>query len=300
MLKLLQILLKILSFLPLRLIHGFGGFIGLVFYWIPNRTRDITYTNLRLVFPSITKEGLQPLVKSSLMNAGKNVTELAILWHWPFYKIKKSVREVYGMALLDSALKSGRGVLCLTPHLGCWEIVSIYLSDKFRATCLYRPPRLSGLDQTLRKQRERFGTRLVPTTASGVKALMQTLRQGDVVGLLPDQDPGKGSGIFIPFFNIPCNTLALAPRLIKSARPVVLLTFALRRDKGQGYDLHIRSVPNAVYSDDITTSATTINKAIEDAVLLAPAQYQWTYKRFKYQPDGRNFYARDKIHVPDA
>jgi KDO2-lipid IV(A) lauroyltransferase len=153
--------------------------------------------------------------------------------------------------------------------------------------CMYRPPRQQSFDAIIRDSRQRTGTRVVPTDAQGIKALFQSLKQGEVVGILPDQDPrDAGSAVFAPFFGVQANTMTLISRLAAKTGAAVIFTFAERLPSGQGFRLHLMPAPPQIADPDPQRAAAALNAGVEACVRMAPAQYQWSYKRFRSRPAG--------------
>jgi KDO2-lipid IV(A) lauroyltransferase len=279
--------LRLMSWLPLPLNHAVGSIIGCVAYWFPTRVRRITEINIERCFTELDARQRRQLVRQSLREAGKTLSEMGILWYRQPRRVLKLIRQLSGIDYIEQAHQAGKGILFLTPHLGAWEITALFQASHSQLTCLYRPPRVKALEAMLMKVRSRTGAKLVPTTSSGVKALYQALEKGEDVGLLPDQDPGKG-GAFVPFFGIPANTMVLVSRLVQKTGAVVLLGYAERLPYGRGYHLHIEPVSETIHDPDTNTATASMNRAIEDVVRRLPGQYQWSYRRFKKRPPGDN------------
>jgi len=119
-----------------------------------------------------------------------------------------------------------------------------------------------------------------------VKALLQALKRGEVIGILPDQDPTEGQGVFAPFLGQPAYTMVLASRLSGRGNARAFLTFAERLPRGQGFRLHFIPAEADFYSADVDISAAALNRGVEACIHIAPAQYQWSYKRFRKRPEG--------------
>lgn len=287
---LIKMVLRFFALLPLPLNHALGASIGWLLYHLHSNFRKTGETNISRCFPGLSKSEQNKLVCDTLKQTAKTLTEMGPLWHWPLKRLQSKVAAVHNMELLANAAKSGRGVLCLTPHYGCWEICSLHFADHYPAVCLYRPPRQKALADYIKITRERFGTTLVPTTPAGIKQLYMTLNQGRIVGLLPDQDPGKNSGIYTTFFGLPCNTMPLVSKLIRKTDPVVLFLYATRLPHGQGFEILIEPFEHDFKNLTNEAILNLMNQSIEKTVKKMPAQYQWTYKRFKYQPDNVRFY----------
>jgi len=283
---LIKLAIHFWSLLPLRMAHGLGAALARLLIWLPNKPRTIGEINIRLCYPDLPPTQQKNLLRNVLIETGKTVTETGALWLWPPARLLKLVKSVSGEELLLAAVKQERGVIIAAPHIGAWELVGLYLSSRYPFTALYRPPRISALDQFIRVARERCGSRLVPTNAAGVKALFQGIRKNEFIGILPDQDPGEDGGVFAPFFSISANTMTLLPRLARKSGAAVFFVFAERLPKGHGYHMHILPAAVTIADDDPVRAATAVNEGVERCIRLCPAQYQWIYKRFKRRPPG--------------
>lgn len=199
--------IRLLSWLPLRYAQAIGAGLGWLLWRVPNSVKRISEKNIALAFADQSAEQQEQLVKASLIELGKTATELGPLWCWSKQRLLPLVKEVRGAERIESALAQGRGVIVLSPHLGAWEMMGWYWSVQYPITSLYRPPRIGSIENFMRQVRERSGATLVPTDMSGVKALRKALKNNEIVGILPDQDPGKAVALSRPFLVIrrtPC------------------------------------------------------------------------------------------------
>lgn len=284
-------LLRLSALLPLRLNHVIGAFLGRQMLHGDRTELRTAITNIKRCFPEFSESERQQLLRQSMIEMGKTISEMGLLWFGAPQRVQKLVHEVHGEALLKAGRERGKGVILVAPHLGNWELIGTYCSVRYPMTSLYRPPRQEGLEDVVRNARQRFGAKLVPTSAKGVRALYQSLSNNELTGILPDQDPGENGGQFAPFFGIQASTMTLLSRLAQKSGATVLCTWAERLPHGRGFALHFSPVPDAIYSDDMQTSVTALNQAVEAAIRQIPAQYQWGYKRFRTRPEGeREFY----------
>jgi KDO2-lipid IV(A) lauroyltransferase len=287
---LIQGMLRLLARLPLPLCHRLGTALGGLCAVLPNGLRRIAETNLGLCFPDMPQEQRRRLLRRSLMETGRTFSETGALWFWDRDRVLALVRKVSGEELLKQALAHGTGVILVAPHLGAWELAGLYCSVRCPLTSLYRPPRIAALDHMMRRARERLGARLVPTDTQGIRAMLQALRQGEAVGILPDQDPRRDQGVFVPFFGIPTHTMTLVSRLAAKTGASVLFVYAKRLGGGNGYELNFIAAPEGVADTDRERAAAQLNSGIECCVRAAPEQYLWVYKRFKTRPPGGQRY----------
>ncbi|MEZ5574318.1 MAG: lysophospholipid acyltransferase family protein [Candidatus Competibacteraceae bacterium] len=279
-------LLRLTSLLPLPLTHAIGVWVGGLLWWIPNDLRRIASRNLVLTFPEMPVADRERLLRRNLWETGKLLLELGPLWLWRGERVLALVRgAVAGEEALTDTVRRRRGAILLTPHLGAWEMAGLYYSSRHPLTILYRPSRL-GLDELSVRGRGRLGGKVVATDARGVRSLLTALRDGEILGILPDQDPGDEGGVFAPFFGISASTMTLVSRLTRNTGAPVFLTWAERLPRGRGFALHLRALPEVTAAGSLEESAAALNRGVEAAVRSLPAQYLWAYKRFKTRPPG--------------
>lgn len=277
----LMSLVYLLSYTFLRVNHFYGTCVGRVLWWFDNELKRTSQANLAIAFPEMPKSERSQLLKKSLMELGKTITELGPTWCWSDQRLNGKIREVRGTEVIDSASEAGRGIIVLSPHFGSWEMAGLHLSMNYNIVSLYRPPRIKGIDGFIRKVRQRFGAKLVPTNVSGVRAVCRSLRNNDMVGILPDQDPGDSGGIEATFFGHTARTMLLVSRLARKTNSAIVFCVAERLPRGRGYRVHFVSGDPQIASGDELIAANALNKGVESIIKINPAQYLWSYKRFK-------------------
>ena len=292
--SLIHSMLRLSALLPLAFSHRLAILIGWLASVIPNDMRRVTRINLRLCFPALDDVARHRLERKCLTEAVKSGLELGPMWFWNQQRSLALIRQVHGQEALDQAIRRGQGVILACPHIGMWEIIGLYGSCHYPMTSLYRPPRFAPLELVIRRGRERFGARLVPTDALGIRKLYQALSRGELVAILPDQEPRWGNGVFAPFFGLPAYTATLLPRIAHKSGATVLLAYSERLPQGQGFDLHFRPLDDKCSAADPVQAATALNRAIEDCARALPEQYQWHYRRFRTGPGDRptGYYGR--------
>ncbi|WP_029933347.1 lysophospholipid acyltransferase family protein [Thiomicrospira pelophila] len=279
-------LVRSLSWLPLKWNQRLGAAIGWLLWRLPNSAKRVSIKNIEIAFPNLTTEARAQLVKKSLIETGKTATELGAIWCWSQAKKLALIKRVEGAERLEQAVSQGKGVMVLSPHVGCWEIIGHYLAEQYPTTILYRPPRIGSLDNFMRQARQSSGVKLQPTDMSGVKGLRKALKNAEVVGILPDQDPGKSGGVVAPFFGQPANTMVLVSKLAQKSQCPVFYIVAERLPNAQGYVIHLLDAPAEVASADEQEATSALNQGVETCVRQLPSQYQWSYKRYKNLPKG--------------
>ncbi len=287
------IFLRWMSSWPLRLLHVLGAVIGwLAFAVSPTYRRRFTEHARQAGVPV---RHWWPAVAG----AGRTVTELPFLWLRPPQPTLLHKVRFENEALLEAAWAAQRGVLLLTPHMGCFEVAAQAIAERFghlgSITVLYRPARKPWpwLRELVSSARERPGLSGAPSTLAGVRQMLRALRRGQMVGLLPDQVPPLGMGVWAPFFGRPAYTMTLAARLVQQTGAQVLLTWAERLPRGQGYVQRFFPFPDRL-PDDPSESAAVINRAIERLILQCPQQYMWAYHRYKAPPQAASRYDNEE------
>jgi len=282
----LQSLLWLISRLPFAWGQGLGAFLGRLAWLFNTEARQVTEINLGVAFPDLSDPERRDLARESLRETGKTMIEIAYMWERPVSDCLSLVKEVEGLELVEAANARGKGLLLLAPHLGNWELAGLYFAERSAMAALYDPPSMPEMEDYMSRVRGRSGSELVRGDRRGVIRLLTILREGGVVGILPDQNPKARSGEFAPFFGLDILTMKLASKLIAKTEAETLITYAQRLPRGQGFKLIIREADERVYDPDLVTSVQGINASVEACVREVPAQYQWEYKRFKRRPAG--------------
>jgi KDO2-lipid IV(A) lauroyltransferase len=271
--------------LPLAWLHGIGRLLGLIYWLLPNRERRTTRINLELCFPELSAAQREVMCRRALQQTGCSLMELSAVWFSPLPRVSSLVRQVSGREHLQR--EAGQGLILLVPHLGCWEIIGLVLPASEQVTSLYRPPRKRQLESLVKQARERSGAALVPTDSQGVRRIYQALQQGGTTCILPDQQPATTrASVFAPFFTQPALTMLLINRLVRKTGAKVVIGYAERLPKGAGYHIHYRPAPAGLDDADPQQAAAALNRGLEAVIRECPDQYQWSYKRFRSQPDG--------------
>ncbi len=270
----MTVLFRLLALFPLLVLHGLGWVMGWLAFLLAPEYRQRFLENARLAgLPR--RQWLRAVGES-----GKLVAELPRLWMG-----RTPAVQWDGSELVTAALAGGKGIVFLTPHLGCFEITAQAYAARFGVaghpmTVLFRPARKKYLQTLVAGARSRPGMDSASTTLSGVRQLLRVLKNGHCVGLLPDQVPPSPLGVWAPFFGKPAYTMTLSARLALQSGAAVLIAWGERRSWGRGYVVHVRPLPQAL-STDMPQAAAQINAAMESLILAQPEQYLWGYARYK-------------------
>ncbi|SOZ36610.1 lysophospholipid acyltransferase family protein [Cupriavidus neocaledonicus] len=272
----------LISRFPLRLLQAAGGALGLLIARLPGRYGQRLRENFRLAFPDAT----EAMIDEAARSAGRMIIEMPYFW-----SRRRIGAKLYGFddhlwPELATLQARGKGIIILTPHLGCFEVLPQSHALHRPVTALFKPPHQPWLRDWIEKMRTRPNMHMAPATPRGVRMLVKALKRGQAVGILPDQVPSGGEGNWAPFFGKPAYTMALVHRLQQLTGAPVVAIFAERLPRGAGYRGHLRVVEDGgMLPDDPAAAAAVINRTIEELVRLCPTQYLWGYNRYK-QPAG--------------
>jgi KDO2-lipid IV(A) lauroyltransferase len=276
----LNLLLRLVAALPLRAVHAIGGLLGRVVYWLSPTYRRRTNENLALAGyddPALRRE--------AIAGAGRQGLETPWIWKRPRADLAPLI-EVADRDLLDKALADGRPVMFLPPHLGSFEVTAqFYAAFRPEAkarpmTVLYRIPRKSILRPLVESGRAADGLRLAPAEMRGVRMLMKAMKERQVVGILPDQVPSRGEGVWAPFFGRWAYTMTLPARLARQFDAIVLFVYGERLPRGTGYRIHLRHLRETL-TGEAAHDAAVMNRGLEALIRECPTQYLWGYNRYK-------------------
>jgi len=279
------VFIRLMALFPLEMARTVGKMLGYCAYLGRSRLYYTSQTNIQLCFPGLSGDERQALIKNSLMNTGMTLAESGAVWLWPVEKIMAKLLEIEGAELLNDARQSGRGLILIGPHHGNWELMGLYLSTLGQCAQLYQPPKNAALDKLLYRARSRGSAAMYPANSKGVAAILAALKRGEMCGILPDQVPMPNAGKFAPFFGHDAYTMTLISRLLQKTGARALLTYA-RREKG-GFRIIIQEPDPLIYAKHMQDALAGLNKTVEMAARDAVEQYQWEYKRFRYQPEGK-------------
>jgi KDO2-lipid IV(A) lauroyltransferase len=270
-------------------LHALGALLGGLAWLVSPVFRRTLKRNADLAGVSATDR------RRSVAEAGRMLTELPRLWLRPADQRIADPLRWEGAELIEQQIGRPGGLLLLTPHMGSFEMAGQAVAERFGSrqpmTVLYRPARQAWLRELEETARARPGMATAPANLAGVRQMIRALRRGETVGLLPDQVPPGGQGVWAPFFGQPAYTMTLAARLAQQTGAQILVLWCERLGPRDGYVVRVSALPQPLPSqadgDEAlqVACATAINRAMEQLILQNPSQYLWPYQRYK-EPRG--------------
>jgi KDO2-lipid IV(A) lauroyltransferase len=263
---------RFFSLFPLPVLHAIGTVMGWLVYLLSSSHRRHMRANM-------AQAGYSQHLSAAIAEAGKSMFELPFIWCADPARVSRHA-TVENWALVQTELDAGRGIVFLTPHLGCFEIVAQEIALRTELMVMYRPPKKDALKPLIEGARARKNLLLAPANMSGVRMLAKFLKRGQPIGLLPDQVPQEGEGVWATFFGRDAYSMTLPAKLAQLGNATVIVTYAERLPAGRGYVIHF--VPFTESLDgDTASQAQAINTAMEHLIARNPTQYYWSYNRYK-------------------
>jgi KDO2-lipid IV(A) lauroyltransferase len=282
-------LIRWLSHRSLGVLHALGAALGWIAFAVSASYRKRLRANAALGGAGSAQW------RASVGHAGRMVAELPLLWLRPPGQPLAPAAQWQGAERIERALDAGRGLLMLSPHLGAFEVIAQAYAERFGTrqpmVALYRPARQAWLRALEETARHRPGLLTAPATLAGVRQMLRALRQGQTVGLLPDQVPPDGMGVWAPFFGERAYTMTLAAKLSQQTGAPILLLLGERLPRAQGWRIRVLDPPESLPAaaafggDDAahqTECAAVMNRAMEFVIRQCPEQYLWGYHRYKH------------------
>lgn len=273
----LLLFFKLLARLPLPILHGVGRAIGRLIYYMPGRYRKRLQRNAAQAGYTHKSFAAQAGAQTGAM-----ILETPKVWLQTQKCLDKTVSD--DDAIVQKIKDQGRGILYLTPHLGCFEITARYIAKTSPITVMFRQPRWKPLEPAMVQSRNTTGLNAVPANMQGVRQFVRALKKGQAVGMLPDQVPSGGDGIWAPFFDKPAYTMTLAAKLALQSKVAIVVTSGQRLKGGKGWRIHYHQIPDPL-PETVEELVPLINQTIEEMIRRFPEQYLWSYNRYKIPSD---------------
>lgn len=273
--KLFHILAFLLSKLSLRTVHILGKYFGMLYFLLSQRDYRVLKENIENC-GLFKKANIPQAIKENTQELGKSILEALYIWSSSQGKAISLVKEIHGKKFLDKAEKAGKGIIFLTPHLGCFEITSIFYGANNPITIMYRKARKKWVSDLMIKGRKKGLVNLASADSMGLRKILTALQRSEAIGILPDQVADKGQGEMADFFGRPAYTMVLTNKLIKRTEASIIMVYGERLKDGRGFDIHFKLINRKNMSTTLG-----LNKELELFIRKNPSQYYWSYDRFK-------------------
>jgi KDO2-lipid IV(A) lauroyltransferase len=276
-------LMRLLRWVPLPLLRALGAALGWLLYVAVASRRRVALTNLTLCFPSWTPAHRTRVVREHFRRFAQAWLDRSWLWHADADVVRRRVRLLGDLSMLQDA---SQPVVVFAPHfVGLdvgWTMLALSVDRAF--TTIYTQQSNEQIDRWVEQGRGRWGRVRLFRREAGVKAIIQALRQGEALYLLPDMNFGEEDSVFVPFYGVQAATIPSLPRFahLGRARVVPVIT----RMTPQGYYVEVLPAWEAYPTQDLQADTATMNRRLEQMIDTMPSQYYWVHQRFKSRPPG--------------
>lgn len=276
----MECLIYLISRLPLNFLRSVGRLVGALIYRFDSAYRAEINRNL-------SRAGIYSaeMARCVAREQGAQAVEAPWVWGRSRQEVLSKCRiEDASVAVLDEAFNSGRAIVFLTPHIGCYEVGPMMVAERWlkgtgrQFAILYRVPRKSYLRNIVGQGR--VSDNIVPASADlkGVRKILKIMKAGGVAGILPDQVPSHGEGVWASLFGEKAYTMTFPLKLAKQFNAQIIM--ARMQRETSGWCMQVKTW-DYVLTGDEKIDATAMNALIEETILSCPQQYLWSYKRYK-------------------
>lgn len=271
----LYFILRLFSSLPLTVLQVFGASVGLLVFLSSSRYRSRLNKNHR---SAANYSGFKSTPWRVAAESGMIFADTLWIWRHPKSAISKSTVE--NLDQIVELSKNGQGLIILASHLGGFEIVPRIFSEHMKATVMYRPARKSWVNELMLKSRQHAKMDFVEANLGGVRKIKRALKNGEVVGILADQVPSVGDGVWAKFFNRYAYTTSFPAKLARQTNVSTLFVSAERLSFGKGWVIKSQLMLGK-YPECPIQACTVMNGFFEEMIIAKPHQYMWSYNRYK-------------------
>jgi len=253
------------------------------------RDGERAVANLGIAFPDVPEPIRRALAAAMFRQLGRNAFEFLRLAGASRDVVKSRVSHIEGMESFLSAYRRGTGVIVITGHIGCWELLPAYFAAMgYPATVVGRRMSVGRLNRRLVGARTQLGVTSLDRD-DNPRPMFEVLRRGELLGVLIDQHT-RVAGAWVPFFGRPAHTpTAVAKLALATGAAIVPMGIFLER----GGTHVVRVMPEIVVRDtgqrdtDVRQITAEASLAVEQLIRMDPAQWVWFHHRWR-EPEGTN------------
>ncbi|GAB1073458.1 MULTISPECIES: LpxL/LpxP family Kdo(2)-lipid IV(A) lauroyl/palmitoleoyl acyltransferase [Shewanella] len=276
-------LARLTLLLPLKWQMKLGSGIGLLAMKLAGSRVNTAKRNLELCFPQMSEAERETLLRRNFQETGKAIFDTINAWWWSNDKVQKHM-QIKGQEHVEQTLAAGQGVILFAVHCLPLEMGARIFGQFQPGVGVYRPHNNPVMEYLQVKGRLRSNKALVPKR--DLRQMVRCLRNPDVIWYTADQDFGRSSAIFIPFFAVPdAATITGGTTLAKLGKAKVLPFFVERNDDDTGYNIEIQAPLDNFPGENEVEDAKRGNGIVEQLISRNPAQYMWLHRRFKTRPN---------------
>jgi lauroyl-Kdo2-lipid IVA myristoyltransferase len=274
----------IIFLLPDKFVDEMGNRMGDYFRKSSQKRSHIVNTNISLCFPEKTEEEKQVFMKKHFRAYGRSILHLAFIL-WGSKKTAEKRIVFHGKHYIDECMEQGDSVIVMTAHSVGLEAVVSTISRHYNLSGPIKEMKNAVINWFVAKRRMRYGSVLYSRKA-GLRPIIKDVKNGYLMGYLPDEDLGKQQSIFVPFMGVEKATIPVLGRIAKTCKAKVFPCISCYDEEEHMYHVHVLPALENFPQLDDPVDTLSMNQALESVVKICPEQYFWTMKFFKTRPEG--------------
>jgi lauroyl/myristoyl acyltransferase len=299
----LSIVKGILNFLPRKLSLLLGSIFAKLIYSLSLMTpyRNHIQRNIKETLP-IPESWAHKEARIHIIKLVKNIVDFLRI-----SKIRESnfdkIIEIKNPEYFEEALKENKGIILVSAHYGCWELLGVALKIKFNnpLSVIVQRPSSPVFDKLFYNSRKFFGINTYYNTdgIQGLRPLFRALENNETIGFLIDQH-GESEDTFGRFFgkvvSIPSGPAVFAYRTKAPILPVFIKR--LKNDKHEIVFLPHINIGNEEKNIEIYKTSQKLYGIIEKFIKDNPDEWLWIYRRWnKLSQQGMEIAENIEKHV---
>jgi KDO2-lipid IV(A) lauroyltransferase len=270
-----------LNALPLDWARRLGAGLGRLFFVLVPYERKKTLRQLELAFPEKPLAERREIASGVFASLGIGGAEFMRFPRLGMAELEAWVAECTGFEDMAACIKSGRGAVAVTAHVGHWELLAAYTAARLPVAVVARQVYDGRLNAAVNNMRRGKNVTVFERNTS-VKPILRWLKEGKVLGVLCDQDTGVDS-VFVDFFGRPAKTPSGAAWLAQATGAGIFTGFSARRPDGR-YNLRFGpEIPVPPRGEDFTAAVQEYTRRTEDFIREVPEQWAWNHSRWRSQ-----------------
>jgi len=252
-----------------------------------HRDADRAVANLGIAFPDAPEPVRRAMTAAMFRQLGRNAFEFLRLEGAAPDAVKARVSRIEGMESFLAAYQRGKGVIVITGHIGCWELLPAYFAAMgYAVTVVGRRMAVTRLNQRLVTARRGLGVTSLDRD-DNPRPMFDVLARGEILGVLIDQHT-RVAGAWVPFFGRPAHTPTAVAKLALSTGAAIVPMGIFLECTGRHV---VRVMPEVAVRDtgrreaDVRHITADASQAVEALIRMDPAQWVWFHRRWR-EPEG--------------
>lgn len=262
-----------------------GRHIGQLYFKVNSKRADVVRRNIELCFPNLSKNEQKALIQKNFEETGKALFDAANAWFWSEHKMRKHMKPD-GLEHLSKAHQSSQGFLLFYVHTLAIEAGNRAIGLYQEGHAVYRPNDNPCFEYIINRGRLKSAKTMIPKR--NIRSMFKVLRNGGSLWYSADQDFGRSTSIFAPFFAVKdTDTITATSTLARTCNAQVVPMYFGRSSDDRFYEIQFKEPLNNFPSESEYDDTVRINKVIESIITQNTKQYMWLHRRFKKRPENQ-------------